>query len=260
MDDLDRFVSPARWVGHPIELLGSTGSTNDDARALAARGWPTGTLVVANTQTAGRGRRGRVWASPPGDNLYISLVLRPPGEPSSLGPLPLVVGLAVAEALERFVSGRKVRVKWPNDVRIDGAKLAGVLVESSVSHGGISSVIVGIGVNVLGEGPPPGLSQQATSLRAVRGGELSRAEVLGALLMALETRLDALAFQGFAGMLQAAVAARCESIGARVRVDEITGVGVGIGTDGALRVHTATGGVVEVRAGDVTEESPPTPG
>ena len=99
MDDLNGFTSPARTLGHPTRVLAVTGSTNDDARALAVEGAAHGTLVVADTQTAGRGRRGRVWRSPPGDNLYASWVLRPDVALTDAPSLSLVAGLAVAEAL-----------------------------------------------------------------------------------------------------------------------------------------------------------------
>lgn len=261
MDDLVGFVSPARWVGHPTVIKAITASTNDDARVLAGTGCGAGTLVVADTQTAGRGRRGRTWQSPAGENLYLSLVLRPQSEPGAMAPLPLVIGLAVAEALADFTDGSRVALKWPNDVRVEGRKLCGVLVESSMGHGVLTQVVVGIGINVRGEAPPPGLESTATTLRELRGGrDLSRAEVLAAVLRALEQRLETFDRQGFHGALHAAVTARCETLGTRVTGDGVTGVAVAIGPDGALTLRTDEGVHVDLRAGDVTPVTSPANG
>ena len=252
MDDLIAFASPARALGRTFELRGETASTNDDARALAASGAPHGALVVADAQTAGRGRRGRVWSSPPGDNLYASFVLRPRVRVADAPMLALVAGLAVAEAVEPFAGGAPVRVKWPNDVRASGRKLAGVLVEGSLRGAELVSVILGVGVNVRGLAPPPELAAVATSLRALRGGEdLARADVLAALCLRLEARLDAFERGGLAA-LHGDLSARCETLGTRVTIDAVTGVAESLGDDGALRVRTDDGALVLVRVGDVS--------
>lgn len=130
------------WVR--VEGGGPTGSTNDDARALALAGAPEGTVTLASAQNAGRGRFGRVWASPEG-GVYLSAVLRPESL-AETGPLPLVIGLGVARGIERL--GVDTRLKWPNDVLLDGRKLAGVLVESRSAGTETAWVIAGIGVNV----------------------------------------------------------------------------------------------------------------
>lgn len=125
---------------------GVTGSTNDDAKRLAREGAPEGTVVLAGEQTGGRGRLGREWASPPG-GVYLSAVLRPDLAPSETAPLPLVVGVGVARALEHL--GAEVRLKWPNDVYCaDGRKVAGILVEMSAEAERVEWLVAGIGVNV----------------------------------------------------------------------------------------------------------------
>jgi BirA family biotin operon repressor/biotin-[acetyl-CoA-carboxylase] ligase len=148
----------------PRVRLASIGSTNDEARRLAASGAVDGTVVVAATQTAGRGRRGRPWSSPRG-NLYLSVVLRTAVAPARAGQLGFVAAIAVAEACAAVLPGEcQVRVKWPNDVLIDGRKVAGILLESETAGAALAWVVVGIGANVAthpGDGAWP-----ATSLAA----------------------------------------------------------------------------------------------
>lgn len=250
MDDLTGFRSPARLIGHPAVVKSHTGSTNDDARELAARGAPHGALVVADAQTAGRGRQGRAWISPPGENLYASFVLRPRRPAAACATLSLVVGLAVAEALEAHARGARMQVKWPNDVRVGGRKLAGVLVEGSLRGDEFAWLVVGVGVNVRGERAPAGVEDIATTLRALRGEDIGRGVVLASLCERLEARLgdwERGGFEAVRGVLEA----RCETLGARVKAEGAEGVAEGIADDGALRVQTDAGAVVLVRAGEV---------
>jgi len=129
-----------------VELLESTTSTLDVAHRLAARGAPAGTLVLANEQTAGRGRGGKTWQSSPAAGIWLTLIERPT-ESSGLGVLSLRVGLAAAEALDRFAS-EPIRLKWPNDLYVDQGKLAGVLVEARWREQAVEWVAIGLGVNV----------------------------------------------------------------------------------------------------------------
>lgn len=130
-----------------VELLESTTSTLDVAHSLAARGAPAGTLVIANEQTAGRGRGGKSWQSSPGAGLWLTLIERP-SESSGLGVLSLRVGLAAAEALDRFAP-EPIRLKWPNDLYIDQGKLGGILVEARWREQAVEWVAIGLGVNVI---------------------------------------------------------------------------------------------------------------
>lgn len=233
MDDLAGFLSPARWAGHPATVVAETGSTSDDARRAAEAGAPHGALFVADAQTAGRGRLGRRWASPPGANLYASIVLRPRGLARDLSLLPLAAGLAVAECVDAFAPGRAM-IKWPNDVRVDGAKLAGVLVEGALRGEHFAHVVVGVGLNVRGDAPA--VDQAATTLRAVCGRDLPRGEVLAALLLALEARFDALD-AGAVDALRDAVAARCETLGRALRVRGRPATATALRDDGGLAVR-----------------------
>jgi BirA family biotin operon repressor/biotin-[acetyl-CoA-carboxylase] ligase len=126
-------------LGRPCRVFASVGSTQDEALAWARAGAPEGALVVADEQTAGRGRRGRLWLSPRRRSLYLSVVLRPRPAPALAGALSTALGLSVAEAVE-FVHALPAKLKWPNDVVVEGRKLAGILVESSAGERGIEAV------------------------------------------------------------------------------------------------------------------------
>jgi BirA family biotin operon repressor/biotin-[acetyl-CoA-carboxylase] ligase len=168
-------------LGGPIVHLDVTGSTNDAARALAVAGAPDGTVVVAEEQTAGRGRQGRAWSAPRGRSLIVSTVVRAGAQLVEM--LPLAAALAVCAACER-VAALRCAVKWPNDVWIDGRKVAGILIEGRPQEGW---AVVGIGLNVdIGEEDlDPALRDRATSLRIATGRPIDRTEVLGALLAGL---------------------------------------------------------------------------
>jgi BirA family biotin operon repressor/biotin-[acetyl-CoA-carboxylase] ligase len=215
-------------LGRPRLHLRSVGSTNDRARALAAQGAPHGTLVTADVQTAGRGRQGRNWVTPAAGALAASLVLR-----AFDALLPLRAGLAVAD-----VAGPRARVKWPNDVLLDGGKLAGVLVESRPAE---AWAVLGIGVNVsVGlDALPPGSATLGRGAGAVE-------PLLAELLVALERRLDEPAEPVLAALRE-----RDALLGRRVRWPGGEGEGAGIAPDGGLRVRGAGGGEVVLSAGEV---------
>lgn len=236
MDDLDGFLSPARWAGHPATLVAETASTSDDARRAADAGAPHGALFVADAQTAGRGRLGRRWSSPPGANLYASIVLRPRAPARALSMLPLAVGLAVAECVDRFAGPARAAIKWPNDLRVDGKKLAGVLVEGALRGEHFQHVVVGIGLNVRGAQAPDEVAAIATTLQAVCGHAPPRREVLAALMEALERQVDALE-AGRAAQVLAAVSARCETLGRALSVRGRPARAVALREDGGLVVR-----------------------
>jgi BirA family transcriptional regulator, biotin operon repressor / biotin---[acetyl-CoA-carboxylase] ligase len=224
-------MSPGR-LGRPRLHLRSTGSTNDRARALAAAGAAHGTLVTAGEQTAGRGRQGRGWATPPGTAIAASLVLR---RHDAL--LPLRAGLAVAD-----VAGPGARVKWPNDVLLDGRKVAGVLAEGRPQEGW---AVLGIGVNVAldpAELPPDAAAVAGTLGRPREDVEAALAE----LLAALERRLAEPA-----PAVLAALRSRDALLGASVRWEGGTGVGAGIGEGGVLLVRRPDGTTSALVAGEV---------
>lgn len=186
---------PPGWT---LERHPSVPSTNDVAKDLAVRGRAHGTVVVAEQQREGRGRQGRGWSSPPG-NLYASVLLRPAVDPAVVAQLSLVAALAMTEALAGFVTGSDVRVKWPNDVLVDGAKISGLLLESAGADGGaVDWVVVGSGVNIAHH---PALPDRPTiSLAALGAAEASPDDVLEAYLARLNILVDRWTTDGFAAI------------------------------------------------------------
>jgi BirA family biotin operon repressor/biotin-[acetyl-CoA-carboxylase] ligase len=220
-------------LGRPRLHLRETPSTNDRARALAAAGAPHGTIVTASAQTAGRGRQGRAWVAPPGRAILCSLLLR------DYDPLlPLRAGLAVAD-----LAGAAALVKWPNDVLLDGRKLAGILVEARPHDGW---AVLGIGVNVAVD--VSALPPDAAAVAGTLGRDESEVEAtLTELLSALETRLA----EEKAATL-AALRERDALLGKPVRWDGGEGFGAGIDDSGALLVHLPDGTTTALSAGEVT--------
>jgi BirA family transcriptional regulator, biotin operon repressor / biotin---[acetyl-CoA-carboxylase] ligase len=215
-------------LGRPRLHLRETTSTNDRARALAIAGAPHGTLVTAEVQTAGRGRQGRTWTAPPGTSLLLSLVLR------QVDPLlSLRAGLAVAD-----LAGSGARVKWPNDVLLDGRKVAGILAEGRPQEGW---AVLGIGVNAALE--PDELVVGAGTLGRARG---ERDAALMELLLALERRL-----REPAEACVTALSERDALLGQPVTWAGGSGIGAGIDASGALRIRLDDGGETLLDAGEV---------
>lgn len=226
--------------GVSLAVKESTASTMDDAAAAAARGAADGYVVLADQQTRGRGAHGREWISPPGSDLYFSVVARPAIEAAATALVTLATGLGVRDAVASLVPSRSVLVKWPNDVWLEGKKCAGVLVESRTVGTRIDSVIIGVGLNVNRMEWPPALA--ATSLRVQREGQtpFDRAEVLATLLCRIEQWVTRLAHDGPASVVNALRPALA-LVGERVRWEDGEGVFDGIDPDGAARVRTDAG-------------------
>ena len=203
----------------------------DDAFAAADAGAADGHLIVAEQQTAGRGSRGARWDSPPGTDLYFSVLLRTALPAARRPPLTLAIGLAVAETLDRFTGGT-ARVKWPNDVYLEGRKCSGILVESKADV-----VVIGVGVDVNREAGLDTL--EATSMAAV-AGEQDREAVLVAALDAMSARVDEQLAQGPA-VTVASLAPRLLWQGERVLCGEIGGTFARVDPDGALILRTDAG-------------------
>jgi BirA family biotin operon repressor/biotin-[acetyl-CoA-carboxylase] ligase len=217
-------------LGEPREHHATIGSTNERARELAEEGAAHGTLVTANEQTAGRGRQGRSWVTPPGVAIAASLILREFDE-----LLPLRAGLAVAD-----VAGPSALVKWPNDVWIDGRKVAGILVEAR------GWAVLGIGVNVAVD--VAALPPEAAAVAGTLGRDPSELDVtLSALLSALETRLS----EPKRATLEA-LRERDALLGKTVRWDGGEGIGAGIDDTGGLVVELPDGTTTTLSAGEVT--------
>lgn len=215
------FTAAAADFPEPFRLLvrESAESTNDEVRLLGQAGAADGLVVLAERQTAGRGRRGAAWFSPAGESLAFSILIRPE-EPKSLWPrLALAAGLAVAEAVETF--GAQAGIKWPNDVWIGHRKTAGILVEA-----GSDFAIVGIGLNINTTEFPPEVSEIATSLRLETSQAFSRAEVLGTVIRRFARRRHQIS--GDFEELLSAVRLRCVLTGKRVSLTTASGPRIGI--------------------------------
>ncbi len=174
--------------GRTLRLLVEVGSTNDEAKAWAMGGCPEGAAVVADRQTSGRGRRGRTWASPAGKGIYVSVVLRPKVAPATLGQLSLLMALATARAI-REATSLAACTKWPNDVWVDGRKVAGILLEADADLEQVRSAVVGIGINVSlsAEDLPAQVRRTAASLNQAAGRAIPRAPLVCAVLRQMET-------------------------------------------------------------------------
>ena len=241
-----------------VEVAGVTGSTNADLLARAADGEPEGAVLAAEQQSAGRGRLGRTWLSPPRAALTFSVLLRPAAVPRArLGWLPLLAGVAVADAV-RAVAAVDAQLKWPNDVLVGPRKVGGILAEATGE-----AVVVGIGVNVSTEPaelPPPGPGAvAATSLRIEGAASLDRARLLAEILAGLERRYRAWG-QAFGDTersgLRASYTGLCATLGRRVRVElpggrVLDGLAAGVDADGRLLIGVSPGADLPVAAGDI---------
>ncbi|MCK4597822.1 biotin--[acetyl-CoA-carboxylase] ligase [bacterium] len=243
-------------MGHRVFSYQRVGSTNDVALQIARNGAAQGTLVVAEEQTAGRGRMGRSWNSPPGVSLLFSLVLRPRMAPNRVFQLAICGALAVAEVVCQRTH-LPVKVKWPNDVLIRGKKLAGVLTETQVDLAGVRFVVLGVGINI-NQAPtdfPEGLQGQATSIRAELGRSVSRRHLLQDLLLKFEEIYDQFQDQGLAPFLDrwrqlSWVLNRKVTV--QVGGKEFSGLAVDIDEMGALLLEEASGKRRRLLAGDVS--------
>lgn len=246
---LQQLVTGPTLVSHVL-WLDRVGSTNAEVARRAADGAPEGLLVMADEQTAGRGRQGRRWQAPPGTSLMCSLLLRPRHGLEHVALLPLLMGLALVETGEVLVSGAQLSLKWPNDLLADGRKCAGILVE--VPSSGV--VVVGAGVNVDWRGVTrPAEIASTVSLSEVGRGALQRWELLPALIERFDQRYSEWCEHPRAFL--PAYRERCATLGARVRVTQhdggaLHGTAVRVTDDGALQVDVE-GQVTTVRAGDV---------
>jgi BirA family biotin operon repressor/biotin-[acetyl-CoA-carboxylase] ligase len=247
-------------LGRSYEPLATSPSTNDRCAQQARAGAPEGLLVVADSQTGGRGRMGRTWFSPAGQNLYFSLLLRPPVPAPRLPPLTLIAGAAIGGVLAQVLAGSAhPRLKWPNDVEVDvdggpPRKLAGVLTEMATEREQIRHVVLGIGINVNQPSFPAELEGRATSLALLSGRAHDRTRLLAALLDALEPAYDqALRDGGADGLARWRTLAQlprpCRV--SRPQGDPLVGTAVDVDTEGALLVRDGAGHLQRVLSGEL---------
>jgi len=257
MTDWQRADQPRRRIGRGVEAHATIGSTNDRARLLLDEHGVEGLAVVAEEQTGGRGRRGRTWLSPPGRNLMVSVAVRPRISAATAWQLGMGVALAAQKACSPLAP---VGLKWPNDlVAGDGAKLGGMLIETTIDEVQVATAVIGLGINVNWPRSemPAEIGAAATSLGELAGTEIDRADLLGSLLDALDDELTSLE-AGLSPLGRYREA--CVTVGTDVGVDTtggwIEGRAVEIDDGGALVVETAAGRValtsgeiVRLRAG-----------
>jgi BirA family biotin operon repressor/biotin-[acetyl-CoA-carboxylase] ligase len=252
-------VSPA-ILGRRVVHLDTVGSTMDVAAALAAAGEPEGTAVLAEAQTSGRGRADREWHSPHGAGILCSVVLRPRIEPRRLAVLPLIAGVAVAEAIE-VEAGLSCHLKWPNDIWIDGRKIAGVLTTARSGPAGLDYVILGIGINVHNRAVD--LPTGATSLLVATQRRFDRSTILVTLLDRLDEGYRAFVGAG-GGANLAGWRARAALVGEPVVVDtgpeRRAGTMLGIADHGGQLLERADGAVERIVAGELVRGPVPSPG
>ena len=245
-----------RVLTGPVHHFETLDSTNNLAKELAGRGAPEGSLVVAETQTRGRGRLDREWDSPPGLGLYVSLVLRPALPPMELPQITLMSAVAVVRAVRR-VAGVAPGIKWPNDLLLNGKKLGGILTEMETESDRIRHVVVGLGLNVNNPGFPPDLAATATSLTLAVGGAFPRVSLLQAWLEEFEALYERFLHQGFPEILEEwkrYTVTLGRAVTVRQGPREIAGQALDVAADGALLVRIANGEIVRVTSGEITPE------
>lgn len=254
LEEIQRGLVTER-LGKKIHYLSEVDSTNLYARNLAEKGGLEGEIVIAESQTRGKGRMGRSWVSPPRLNLYLSVILRPKLPPLHAPQITLMSAVALAETVQSF-SPSPPEIKWPNDILVEGKKLAGILTESSCNSEKILFVVLGIGVNVNfpPEEMPESIRDTATSLMALSGAPVDRTALTLQLIQNLDRCYGDLEDRGFPF-----IAERWGSFfrlgGRRVRVEMvdqiILGKAMGIDGDGALVLEDETGTRRRIVAGDV---------
>ncbi len=251
-DDIKKCLH-TRVFGRRLLLVDSLDSTNERAKALIRQGEEEGTAVVAEEQTAGRGRLGRSWHSERGKNLTFSLIVTPDMAPAEAGLLSLCAALAVSRALGE-TAGLSAECKWPNDVLLNGKKCCGILSEAIPRPGRNPAIVIGIGINVNQSAFPPEIERTATSVMLAAGREVDRAALLAAVLLHLES-LYALLLGADRAAIVSQWTEACPMTGTTVAVDaggtRLSGTVAGFDRDGAMILRTE-GSERKIYAGDVT--------
>jgi BirA family transcriptional regulator, biotin operon repressor / biotin---[acetyl-CoA-carboxylase] ligase len=243
-------------IGHKIVHFFRIDSTNTVALRMASDGAHHGTVVLAEEQTAGRGRFGRAWYSEKSSGIYVSIILRPPLAPSAAPVLTLMAGVAAQAAIDRATS-LATDIRWPNDLLLNGRKLCGILTEMNAEVDRLHAVVIGIGINVNHQEIPDELRSIATSLRIEGGKVYSRAQILAALLREMEQHYELLLREGNQAIIQRWTAVSSYAQGKRIRVltgnGEFQAVTAGLEPNGALRVRRDDGREEPLVAGEIVE-------
>lgn len=249
-----------RWAGRNILYYDVTDSTNLRIKQAGDEGAPHGTLAVADRQTAGRGRRGRTWESPAGSSIYMSILLRPEIAPNKASMLTLVMALSVVEGIRECVGSGEdipgIQIKWPNDIIINGKKLAGILTEMSSQIDYINHVTVGVGINVNMTEFPEEIADTATSLRLECGHTVKRASLIAAVMERLEENyeifLETEDLSGLLGRYSALLVNRDRDVLIIGQKEKYQAHAIGIDNTGELIVRREDGTLEKIYAGEVS--------
>lgn len=233
----------------------SVGSTNDCLKEMAAQGAENGCVLASDRQTAGKGRLGRTWVSPAGENIYFSILLRPAYAPEKASPVTLVMGLSVCQAV-REAAGLPAMIKWPNDVVVDGRKVCGILTEMKAVPGRIEYVIIGTGINVHQRDFAPEIADKAVSVDLAAGRRISRGSILAEVLARFAENYETFCETEDLSGLTEAYNDLLINRGRRVRIEDPRGayeaVSQGICPDGSLSVALPGGEIREIMSGEVS--------
>jgi len=244
-----------KWAGKELKYFDSTTSTNLLAKQAGEEGGVHGTLFVADEQTAGRGRRGRVWESPKGANIYFTILLRPEIDPNKASMLTLVMAHSVANAIGRL-TGMTPGIKWPNDILLDGRKVCGILTEMSAEKDYMHYVVCGVGINVQKQDFPEDLRIKAGTIEEITKNSVSKAHLLQLIMEEFEKDYESFIEAESLAPLQESYDALLLNRDAEVKIldpkGEWTGIARGINAEGELLVETAEGEVTAVYAGEVS--------
>ncbi len=258
-DDLLSLVDGHRVVGRDIRVFQETNSTNDVAEKLARDGAPEGVVVFAESQSRGRGRLGRTWISPAHKGLWFSVVLRPDLRPEAATQLTVAAANALARSLQ-LATSLEPQIKWPNDILIDGKKVAGILTELSAELDHIKYLVLGIGVdvNLTSSDLPPELRKLATSLKLEAGRHFRRADLAAVILRELDADYTRVCQNQFP-QVASEWAARCTTLGQTVSINlggtVLQGQAEALDETGALLLRTTHGHLERIVGGDVTLET-----
>lgn len=242
------------WAARPVAYEEEQESTNQTAKMLAEQGASHGTLVVAERQISGRGRRGRPWHSPKGSGVWMSILLRPQIHPMSASMLTLVSAMAVYDAISSRVEG--CAIKWPNDIVIDGRKVCGILTEMSSELDTIHYVVIGIGINVNTDDFPEDIAAVAASMHVITGQYYKRAEIIADIWKAFEKYYDLFLQTENLSLMVDEYNQRLVNMERKVYIEErgtrYEGVAKGIDSEGALLIEKPDGTTTSVISGEVS--------
>ena len=243
------------WAGREVTYFDLTDSTNTQARILAEQGAPHGTLVVADQQDGGKGRRGRSWVSPAGEGIWMTILLRPEMNPINASMLTLVMALAAEKGI-RETTGQNSLIKWPNDLVLNKKKICGILTEMSTDQMEIKYVLIGIGINVSQTEFPDEIKETATSLYKESGELIPRSKIIAGIMAALEEYYEIfMKTEDMSGLIEV-YNERLVNLGNEVCIldpkGEFRGISTGINEAGGLMVRLEDGSETEVISGEVS--------